>query len=402
VLRKPSCARRTCRSGSTELDALLQTPPLALYIHIPWCVRKCPYCDFNSHELQGEIDEAAYIDALAHDLAAEIAVSGRRKLHSLFFGGGTPSLLSADAVHSILQAVAGQLEFDAQIEITLEANPGTFEQQRFRDYRLAGVNRLSIGVQSFNDAGLQRIGRIHDAAQARAAVGIAAGAGFDNINLDLMFGLPGQSLRNAIDDVRAACELRPAHISHYQLTIEPNTLFYSRTPKLPAAGPLWEMQARCHDVLANNGYAQYEVSAFAQPQRGCRHNLNYWEFGDYIGIGAGAHGKLTDAAGNRIRRRWKQRQPAAYVAAARSGKPLAGESSLDEADRLFEFLLNALRLRAGFSFRLFEQRTGLTRERLLAACAGLRPGLLDISSDGARATPLGYRFLNDVLETFLD
>jgi putative oxygen-independent coproporphyrinogen III oxidase len=383
------------------MPLLLQTPPLGLYIHIPWCVRKCPYCDFNSHELRGDIDESAYVDALSRDLAAEVEISGKRKLRSLFFGGGTPSLLSANAVHTILQRVADQLEFEPDIEITLEANPGTFEQQRFRDYRAAGVNRLSIGVQSFSDHSLQRIGRIHDARQSRAAVGMAVSAGFDNINLDLMFGLPDQSLHDAIDDVRIACELLPSHISHYQLTIEPNTLFYTQTPALPTADPLWDMQASCHDVLANNGYAQYEISAFAQADRQCRHNLNYWRYGDYLGIGAGAHGKITDVGADRIQRRWKHRQPAAYVEASRSGKFVSGENSLDEADRIFEFALNALRLREGFSFSLFERRTGIARERLLAACARLRPGLLEIRRDGVRATPLGYRFLNDVLETFL-
>jgi oxygen-independent coproporphyrinogen-3 oxidase len=352
--------------------------------------------------LRGEIDESAYIDALVRDLSMDVAVSGKHTLHSIFFGGGTPSLLSADAVHSILQAVGQLLDFEVDIEITLEANPGTFEQQRFRDYRAAGVNRLSIGIQSFSDASLQRIGRIHDAQQARTAVGMAASAGFDNINLDLMFGLPGQSLQDATDDVRIACELQPSHISHYQLTIEPNTLFYTQTPVLPAADPLWEMQIRCHEVLANDGYAQYEISAFAQPDRQCRHNLNYWRFGDYLGIGAGAHGKITDAGGNRITRRWKHRQPAAYIEATRSGNFLAGENSLDDADRQFEFVLNALRLSEGFSFTQFEQSTGLGREQLLEACARVRPGLLEISGDGVTTTPLGYRFLNDVLETFLD
>ncbi len=332
----------------------------------------------------------------------DVAVSGKRMLHSIFFGGGTPSLLSADAVHSILQAVGQQLDFEVDIEITLEANPGTFEQQRFSDYRAAGVNRLSIGIQSFSDASLHCIGRIHDARQARTAVDMAASAGFDNINLDLMFGLPGQSQQDAIDDVRLACELQPSHISHYQLTIEPNTLFYTQTPALPSVDPLWEMQARCHDALASNGYAQYEISAFAQPGRQCRHNLNYWHFGDYIGIGAGAHGKITDAAGDHIQRRWKHRQPTAYVEASASGKYLAGENSLDDVERLFEFLLNALRLRGGFSFTRYEQNTGLGREQLLVACARVRPGLLEISGDGVTTTALGYRFLNDVLETFLD
>jgi putative oxygen-independent coproporphyrinogen III oxidase len=388
--------------GTTALNTLIQKPPLGLYIHIPWCVRKCPYCDFNSHELRDELDESAYVDALARDLSVDVAASGKRKITSIFFGGGTPSLLSADAVHAILQAVSKQLDFEPDIEITLEANPGTFEQQRFRDYRAAGVNRLSIGVQSFNDASLQRIGRIHDARQARTAVIMAVDAGFDNINLDLMFGLPGQSLKDAIEDVRTACELQPSHISHYQLTIEPNTLFYSQTPALPAADPLWNMQARCHEMLASKGYAQYEISAFAQPDRQCRHNLNYWRFGDYIGIGAGAHGKITDTDGNRIQRRWKYRQPIAYVEASRSGEFMSGESSLDETDRLFEFLLNALRLREGFSFSLFEQRTGLSRGTLLDACARVRPGLLEINPDGVSCTPLGYGFLNDVLETFLD
>ena len=380
---------------------LLQTPPLSLYVHIPWCVRKCPYCDFNSHEAGKELDESAYIDALMIDFEQEIEANQHRQLQSIFFGGGTPSLFSAESINNIIEGVRSKASLTPDIEISLEANPGTFEQKKFADYRTAGVNRLSIGIQSFNDDKLQSLGRIHDCNEAIKAIETAYAAGFNNINLDLMFGLPGQSMEQAVEDINLACDFQPAHISHYQLTIEPNTWFHKHTPVLPATDLIWDMQQRCHDMLYKHDYIQYEVSAFSQAGKQCRHNMNYWTFGDYIGIGAGAHGKVTDIHGPSIQRRWKQRQPTAYIKHAMQGDSCSGTSELDQADILFEFLLNALRLRQGFSYELFEQRSGINRQRLLEACKNIDPDLLVISETGLNTSPRGFDFLNDVLGSFL-
>ena len=382
-------------------DNLLQRPPLSLYIHIPWCVRKCPYCDFNSHQAGETIDEAAYVDALLADLEQELESAGKQELHSLFFGGGTPSLLSAEAVNRIIEGIAGRTVISSHAEISLEANPGTFEQQRFADYRSAGVNRLSIGIQSFNDDQLIRLGRIHNGNEAMQAIETAYSAGFDNINLDLMFGLPGQTLKQSLEDVESACRFKPAHVSHYQLTIEPNTYFYKHTPSLPDTDSSWEMQQRCHDMLSKHEYIQYEVSAFSKADKHARHNMNYWTFGDYIGIGAGAHGKLTITSEPSIRRRWKQRQPARYMKQATRGEACSGSSELKLQDILFEFLMNALRLRQGFSFELFEQRTGINRKDLLDACKHIDEDLLVVSATGVKTSQRGFDFLNEVLEQFL-
>ena len=381
--------------------ALLQTPPLSLYVHIPWCVRKCPYCDFNSHEAGKDLDESAYIAALMADLDTELEHYTQNEIQSIFFGGGTPSLFSAEAIADILAGVARKIAVAPECEITLEANPGTFEQEKFTDYRSAGINRLSIGIQSFNDDMLSRLGRIHDSKEALKAIETAYAAGFDNINLDLMFGLPGQSLPEAAGDISLACDLEPAHISHYQLTIEPNTYFYKHTPVLPKTDYIWDMQQRCHDTLQQHGYAQYEVSAFSRAGRQCSHNINYWRFGDYIGIGAGAHGKSTNIDSHSITRRWKHRQPAAYINNATQGNACSGSNQLDQPDILFEFLLNALRLRQGFGFDLFEQRTGISKERLITACDNIAPELLVISKTGFGTSRRGFDFLNDVLEKFL-
>ena len=380
---------------------LLQQPPLSLYIHIPWCVRKCPYCDFNSHQAGETIDEAAYVDALLADLEQELESAGKRELHSLFFGGGTPSLLSAGAVNNIIEGIANRTAISAHAEITLEANPGTFEQQKFADYRSAGVNRLSIGIQSFNDDQLNRLGRIHNGNEAMQAIETAYTAGFDNINLDLMFGLPGQTVKQAMEDVKSACRFKPAHISHYQLTIEPNTYFYKHTPGLPDTDSTWEMQQRCHDMLSEHEYIQYEVSAFSKADKHARHNMNYWTFGDYIGIGAGAHGKLTLTSGPSIRRRWKQRQPARYIKQATRGQACSGNSELKRQDILFEFLMNALRLRHGFSYELFEQRTGINRQHLLDVCKHIDEDLLVVSAAGITTSQRGFDFLNTLLESIL-
>jgi len=384
-----------------DKSPLLRLPPLGLYIHIPWCVRKCPYCDFNSHEVGKDLDEAAYTAALMADLEQELAGCQPRQLHSIFFGGGTPSLFSAETINNIIEGIISKTSLVADIEISLEANPGTYEQQKFADYRSAGVNRLSIGIQSFNDDKLRRLGRIHDGREAIKAIEAAYAAGFDNINLDLMFGLPEQSMAEAIEDIELACGFEPAHISHYQLTIEANTYFHKHTPVLPAADLNWDMQQHCHDILNKHDYIQYEVSAFSKANKHCQHNMNYWSFGDYIGIGAGAHGKLTDINNSSIQRRWKQRQPAAYIKHAMLGDSCSGTNKLDQPDRLFEFLMNALRLRQGFSYELFQQRTGINTERLLEACKNIDPDLLVISETGLNTSPRGFDFLNDVLASFL-
>jgi oxygen-independent coproporphyrinogen-3 oxidase len=382
-------------------NPLLRLPPLSLYVHIPWCVRKCPYCDFNSHEAGDKLDEASYVAALMADLERELDVTRHREIKSIFFGGGTPSLFSAESIYHIIAGIRHTASLAVDAEITLEANPGTFEQQKFTDFRTAGINRLSIGIQSFNNDKLDKLGRIHNRKESIKAIETACTAGFDNINLDLMFGLPGQSVKEATKDVALACEFAPAHISHYQLTIEPNTWFHKHTPVLPEADLIWDMQQQCHDLLNSNEYQQYEVSAFSRTGKQCRHNMNYWTFGDYLGIGAGAHGKVTSINTNTIQRRWKQRQPAAYIASAQHGDACSGTSELQRADRLFDFLLNALRLRKGFTFDLFEQRTGISRAYLLDACNAIDTDLLEISTAGLTTSPRGYDFLNDVLQKFL-
>jgi len=335
------------------------------------------------------------------DLDQELVGNLHREIKSIFFGGGTPSLFSAESINNIIEGVRSKASLAPDIEITLEANPGTFEQQKFADYRSAGVNRLSIGVQSFNDDKLRGLGRIHDSNEAIKAIESAYTAGFDNINLDLMFGLPGQSVAEAIDDVELACKLQPPHVSHYQLTIESNTYFHKHTPVLPATDLIWDMQQYCHDTLDKHDYIQYEVSAFSQAGKQCQHNMNYWTFGDYIGIGAGAHGKLTDINNLSVQRRWKQRQPAAYIKHAALGNSCSGTSKLDQSDILFEFLLNALRLRQGFTYELFEQRTGINRQRLLEACKNIDPDLLVVTETGLNTSQRGFDFLNDVLESFM-
>ncbi len=378
--------------------SLLQVPPLTLYVHIPWCVRKCPYCDFNSHEAANSLEEDAYIKALLQDLDQERASTGQRDLNSIFFGGGTPSLLSATALDNILSGIASRFSLTDDIEITLEANPGTFEQQKFKDYHSAGINRLSIGIQSFANSKLKALGRIHDSNEAMRAIDTARHAGFDNLNLDLMFGLPGQTTAQAIADLQTACRFEPEHLSHYQLTIEPNTYFHKHPPQLPDDDKRWHMQQACHQLLSTHGYSQYEVSAFSKPGKESRHNLNYWQFGDYIGIGAGAHGKLTDQDNGQINRCWKHRQPRAYMKHTTEGESRSGTSTLDQSDILFEFLMNALRLKKGFDFDLFEQRTGLERNELIKVCSKIDPELIDIGDQGLKTSKRGYDFLNEVLE----
>ena len=376
-----------------------ELPPLALYIHIPWCVRKCPYCDFNSHAAGPELPEDAYVDALLSDLQQDLAHVHGRALTSIFFGGGTPSLFSAGALGRLLDGVEQQISFGPDIEITLEANPGTFEQAKFRDYRSLGINRLSIGVQSFQSAKLKALGRIHDGGEAIRAADMARAAGFDNFNLDLMHGLPEQSIDDALQDLRTAIAQEPTHLSWYQLTMEPNTVFWSQPPVLPEEDTLWDIQEAGQLLLAAEGYAQYEVSAYAKPQRQARHNLNYWSFGDFLGIGAGAHAKLSNPQGQ-IERSWKTRLPKDYLAAGKSFR--AGQRPLSASELPFEFLMNVLRLNDGVATELFCHRTGLPLTTLSAARSEAeRRGLLEQSPQILRATREGQLFLNDLLQHFL-
>ncbi len=378
-------------------------PPLALYVHIPWCVRKCPYCDFNSHEAKGVIPEREYVDALIADLEFDLPRVWGRKLKSIFIGGGTPSLFSPESIDQLLCAVRARLPFVApDIEVTLEANPGTVEQGKFAELRAAGVNRLSIGVQSFDADALERLGRIHGAREASRAAEQAHAAGFDNFNLDLMFGLPGQTPHTAANDVATAIALEPTHLSYYQLTLEPNTQFAARPPTLPEDDAIAAIQERGQHALAEHGYMQYEVSAYARAGKQCAHNLNYWTFGDYLGIGAGAHAKISDAQTQSIQRLWKVKNPRDYLAAVPSSTYLGGEETLAPADVGFEFMMNALRLNDGFETRLFTERTGLplsvVETQLMLA---QRKGWIDVTRTHIRTTGLGQRYLNDVLEIFL-
>lgn len=374
-------------------------PPLSLYVHVPWCVRKCPYCDFNSHTHEGELPEHEYLAALLADLELDLPAVQQRPLHSIFFGGGTPSLLSPDIIAAILEGVAARIPFEQDIEITLEANPGTVEQQRFRGFRAAGINRLSLGVQSLRPQHLQALGRIHDREQAVAAVAQARAAGFDNINLDLMHGLPQQRPDDAAADLREAIALAPEHLSWYQLTIEPNTEFYKRPPTLPADDTLAAIQDQGAALLAEAGYRQYEISAFSRPGRQARHNRNYWLFGDYIGIGAGAHGKLSYSDG-RIERTHKTRLPRDYLAGG--GRCARNSAPVTAADLPFEFMMNAMRLNEGFPRALYTERTGLPWDTAAAGIAALSGrGLVQESAGVIAPTALGRRFLNDVLTEFL-
>ncbi|MAT65903.1 MAG: YggW family oxidoreductase [Gammaproteobacteria bacterium] len=376
-------------------------PPLALYVHIPWCVRKCPYCDFNSHELRDALPERDYITALLRDLDQDLPLVWGRTVESIFIGGGTPSLFSADGIARLLSELRGRLPLKPGLEVTLEANPGTVEQQRFADFRAAGINRLSIGIQSFDDGQLQKLGRIHGRREAIRAAEAAHATGFDNFNLDLMFGLPDQRPDQALADLNTALDLEPPHLSWYQLTLEPNTWFYHHPPRLPDDDTLGDMQEAGRERLASRGYTQYEVSAFARSGHACRHNLNYWRFGDYLGIGAGAHGKLTLPAEQRILRRWKCKHPRDYLARAGTAAGVDGSQALSADDARFEFLLNALRLNEGFTPELYTARTGLTFADLEPALSPLMErGLLELDTH-IRATPTGYRFLNDVLAEML-
>jgi len=376
-------------------------PPLGLYIHLPWCEQKCPYCDFNSHQADS-IPEQAYTEALLEDLEQDLPLIWGRGIDSIFIGGGTPSLFSAAAIEQLFSGLRSLLNFAPAIEITMESNPGSADAENYRGYREAGVNRLSIGVQSFNDQNLKTLGRVHNGEQAALAFAIARRAGFDNINLDLMFGLPAQSPAEASADLEQAIALGPEHISLYQLTLEPNTLFHHQPPAdMPDDDLCWEQQNACQTLLARHGYGQYEVSAYSLGKRECRHNLNYWHFGDYLGIGAGAHSKITLGSENRVLRRVRQRQPRSYLERAGHDR-ISSETTLDQDDLLFEFMLNALRLKHGFDTSLFRDNTGLSLNSLLPGLEQARDKAL-IEFNGVKIVPteLGFCHLNDLQALFL-
>jgi oxygen-independent coproporphyrinogen-3 oxidase len=375
-------------------------PPLSLYIHLPWCVRKCPYCDFNSHAVREELPEDAYVDALISDLEQDLPRVWGRHVHTIFMGGGTPSLFSPAVIDRLLSAVRARLFVAPDAEVTLEANPGTVEVERFRGYRQAGVNRLSIGIQSFDEDKLKALGRIHGHDEALRAAAAACDAGFENFNLDLMFGLPRQTLAQALADLETAIALAPAHLSLYQLTIEPNTLFHHRPPALPDDDATYAMQEALQARLRTAGYDQYEVSAYAQAGRQCAHNRNYWRFGDYLGIGAGAHAKITDAAG--ITRLWKAKQPKEYMTTAGTPPGIGGERRLTRAEVGLEFMMNVLRLTGGVESPLFAERTSLPLSLIEARLRAAEDrGLIEWDAHHIRPTELGRRFLNDLLALFL-
>jgi oxygen-independent coproporphyrinogen-3 oxidase len=374
-------------------------PPLSLYVHIPWCVRKCPYCDFNSHEAREKIPEQEYIEALLRDLEQDLPRAWGRPVYSIFIGGGTPSLFSPESIDRLLSGIRARLPLDQNVEITLEANPGTVELERFQGFRAAGINRLSIGIQSFDETKLKALGRIHGREEALRAAEAARAAGFDNFNLDLMFGLPDQTVDQALTDIRTAIQLRPTHLSAYQLTIEPNTLFHAHPPTLPDDDSTWEMQSRLQTELAKAGYQQYEVSAYAKPDYECRHNLNYWQFGDYLGIGAGAHAKITDARS--ITRLWKLKQPNEYLLTAGTKRNIGGEQKLSRQHTVTEFMMNALRLNRGFPSRLFAERTGLPISTVVKPLQEAeQKGLIVWDTQTLRPTDAGLRFLNNLVAMF--
>ena len=384
------------RPGTLSLGSL---PPLSLYVHLPWCLKKCPYCDFNSHEAGAELPEQRYIAALMADLEAALPLIWGRTVHSVFIGGGTPSLFSPQAIDRLLAAIRARLRLAPDCEITLEANPGTFEKDRFRAFRHAGVTRLSVGVQSFDDQHLKALGRVHDRAQAIAAVEEAASA-FDTFNLDIMYALPGQTLEDQARDMATALALQPPHISIYHLTIEPNTYFAKFPPVIPEDDTAYAMLDQITDMTTAAGMQRYEVSAYAQPGHRCFHNLNYWRFGDYLGIGAGAHSKLSFA--HRVVRQVRFREPGLYMDKAIAGTAVAQQHEVSRADLPFEFMLNALRLREGFKLQDFAEKTGLP---FTAIQKGLdeaeRKGLIERDFVYARPTERGFDFLNDLQALFL-
>ena len=395
--RNPATAAlQYLQPGSLNLTAL---PPLSLYIHWPWCVRKCPYCDFNSHESKGPVPEQAYLDALRLDLEQSLPLIWGRKIQTVFIGGGTPSLMSAAGLDRLLSDLRTLLPLEINAEITMEANPGTFEAEKFKAYRASGINRLSIGIQSFNGRHLQALGRIHDENEARKAIEIAQ-ANFDNFNLDLMFALPGQTLEEAQRDIDTALSYAPPHLSLYHLTMEPNTVFAKYPPQMPDDDESADIQDMIHEKMAAAGYEHYEVSAYARPGHRARHNLNYWQFGDYLGIGAGAHSKLSFP--HRVLRQARYKQPASFIEAAQKGNAVHEEHEITRAEMGFEFMLNTLRLLDGFDPNLFGERTGMSITAIEKALNEAEAkGLLYRDFKVIRPTELGQRFLNDLHEMFL-
>ena len=393
-----------------------ELPPLSLYVHIPWCVRKCPYCDFNSHEQKGDLPEDQYVDALLDDLAAEMPSVWGRTISTVFIGGGTPSLFSAKALDKLMSGIRALTGLTPTVEITLEANPGTFEQQRFKDYRSLGINRLSIGIQSFDAKALTALGRVHSSSEALRAVDIAQNAGFEEINLDIMFGLPDQSLNAALADIKQAIDLATTHLSCYELTLEPNTLFARFPPPVPDDDLRATMQQSIIDTLTDAGFERYEISAYAQrgnlnqtsdqrhphSKHRSQHNTNYWQFGDYIGIGAGAHGKISSASDGSIRRRWKHKHPTRYLNATSSDDKLGAENVITIEETALEFMMNALRLIEGFPLPLFELHTGVSLMHWQHTIAKATDrGLLQQNGLNLQTTPTGINWLNEALEMFL-
>ncbi|WP_042525960.1 radical SAM family heme chaperone HemW [Coxiella burnetii] len=368
--------------------------PLSFYIHMPWCIRKCPYCDFNSHALHQDLPEDAYINALINELRQQIALIEKRPIHTIFIGGGTPSLFSQTAYQKLFEEIKKQCLLKKEVEITLEANPGSVEQTKFRGYREIGINRLSIGVQSFQNDKLKVLGRIHSAEEAKQAINIAKQAGFENINVDLMFGLPDQKVNEALDDLQTALDLEPTHLSWYQLTLEPNTFFYKHPPALPTDDYIWEIQSKGRKLLRRDGFAHYEVSAYSRSNRFCQHNINYWEFGDYLGLGAGAHSKLTIQG--KITRYWNIKNPRFYMDAQ---KPfIEGRQTLAPNELPLEFMMNALRLQKPIPLTLFTERTGLSPSVLVPWLETAKErNLLQCDNKYLTVTPLGHRFLNELL-----
>ena len=380
-----------------------QPLPLSLYVHVPWCLKKCPYCDFNSHALREALPEREYVAALIADLESALPLIWGRRIVSVFFGGGTPSLLSGEAIDTLLAAFRARLSLTPEAEITLEANPGTAEASRFAAYRAAGVNRLSLGIQSFHPAHLASLGRVHDVREARQAIELAA-QHFDNFNLDLMYGLPGQQLEQALDDLEQALGYAPTHLSCYQLTLEANTAFAAEPPELPDPDLCADMQEAIEARLAAAGFVHYETSGFARPGHQCRHNLNYWTFGDYLGIGAGAHGKLTlpGPEGWQVLRQMRWKQPRQYLAQIAAARPVQDEFPVAATERPFEFMMNALRLNQGFAPSLYEQRTGLALSEIVPVLRqAARQGLLDYNAECIVPSKTGQRFLNRLLQLFL-
>ena len=377
--------------------------PLSLYVHVPWCIQKCPYCDFNSHAVKGDVPERRYIDALLADLQMDLeAFDLSGPIRQIFIGGGTPSLFSPASIDRLLLGIEQQIPLQNDLEITLEANPGTFESGKFAEFREAGINRLSIGIQSFNDEHLKRLGRVHSAKEAVRAAEIAHQSRFENFNLDLMFGLPEGTVDASRSDIETAVSLQPTHISLYQLTLEPNTYFHKFPPSLPGEDEIYTEQKSCQHILAENNYLQYEISAYAKQGYQCGHNLNYWQFGDYLGIGAGAHGKISQSLPGKIVRYWKEKSPANYLLSAGSEKNILGKHLITESELSLEFVMNHLRLKQGFSIETYQTRTGLAAEMIESALIhNIEKGLIVKVQDHFRCSEKGWDFLDTVLERFM-